>query len=248
MSRASKVVALKRIKALKECGTQFQNYDFGANWERVVSFLREPSFDRQMLDAFARRKCDSEYQSVQPLTPTDVDMSEANADIICDLFNYAIEINDARIPAALMARYSELVDIMEYDEEINKIEDEIYKSIGLDTGTNRYFLLFWCNIMHCHFVNRVVAYPLAQRMFPNKQWTLIATPEHTTVICLDDGSLFDLVYWGLDGRLGDYAYSKMFGNFPEHAASTAAQLDKSLGANTAINEILSRPKRVSNLR
>lgn len=74
----------------------------------------------------------------------------------------------------------------------------------------------WDNIKHrldtyylsgaCHWFGPTVMLTLARMVEPDEDWIVRVSDDHTTVANRQLTRVFDLIYWGLDGRLRNYLF------------------------------------------
>jgi hypothetical protein len=74
----------------------------------------------------------------------------------------------------------------------------------------------WENIKHslasyylsggCHWMARTLMLTLARLVEPDEQWHVRLGQKHSMVVNSTNTRVFDLLYWGLDGRLENYIY------------------------------------------
>ncbi len=73
----------------------------------------------------------------------------------------------------------------------------------------------------CHWYSPTFMLTLARLVEPTEHWAVRTGPEHTTVVNRARTRVFDLIYWGLKGRLENY----LFGDtIKSHDASMGGEL------------------------
>lgn len=51
---------------------------------------------------------------------------------------------------------------------------------------------------------------MAKEVFPDYKWVIRSSDIHTTIYCEEKDMVFDIIYWGLDGRIRDHIYEKPY--------------------------------------
>lgn len=111
--------------------------------------------------------------------------------------------------------------IQNYEEESRKILGQVY---NLDWNKNKTHICFYIMFGLCRHWNPTVNLWLAQKIFPKYKWKVRRGDRHTTVLCEEKLLVFDMIYWGLNGRYENVV-------FPD---SSKLIVDPTLGASVAI--------------
>ncbi len=195
-----------------------QNYDFGAHWAtQIVPHLDSPAMQcavRECADSYLATFPDSERE-YKPNTPLACYSS-------CDYYYMIMNRKEELFlqSAELPPRYLALQQHDEDDEEMWELHDQIVEPVHA-----------WSNIKHalesyyllraCHWFAPTVMLTLARLVEPAERWIIRTGPKHTTVVNRTGTRVFDLIYWGLDGRLEHYLFGD---NVREHDASLGGKL------------------------
>ncbi len=173
-----------------------QNYDFGAHWTtRIVPHLDSPAMQR------AVRECAESYlatfpdcgRGYEPNTPL---AQYSSRDYYCMLMERKGDLYMA----------ANVADLPPHNLEQDRIKHAL----------ESYYLP-----CACHWYSPTVMLTLARLVEPTEHWAVRTGPEHTTVVNRARTRVFDLIYWGLEGRLENY----LFGDtIKSHDASMGGEL------------------------
>ncbi len=208
-----------------------QNYDFGAHWTtHVVPHLDSPAMQR------AVRECAESYLAMYPdctvtYRPNTPLASYSSTDCYYTLMERKGDMYLIANVADLPPRYLELEHDHDDDhvDEWMALRDRILEPLrawdAIKHALESYYLP-----RACHWFAPTVMLTLARLVDPTEQWVVREGTDHTTVMNRKRTRVFDLIYWGLDGRLEHY----LFGD------ALREPQDASLGGNLAYAN--SRPK------
>lgn len=198
------------------------NFDFGKEWNKIKHFLEEPQAEKII------RKTYKEWQRGQILVRRSmgIDFRKGKYDpnkhpsqqlTTCDWW---CEISDLICKTHKTAEDSqEIMDIKNnWDEDcedihwnkIWKIQDEVIKRAGYDWPKHKDKLAFYIPIGSCHTWNAIFGLWLARKVFPDLEWRVLTSQEHTTVYCKERDMIFDILYWSLDNRIEDHIVGKPY--------------------------------------
>ena len=192
------------------------NYDFGANWEYVLSFLE----NRDEVDKIIK-KCHKMMKKEGKII-TDYDKNKAPPDLltindayytlIYDMVENILDNYDedymTKKEIAIMKKWKTLdeddSENDEYNDKRANIENKIINRLGYNFASNRDKLAFYVPFGTCHWWNKTFSLWLAKKMFPSYKWVIREGDKHTTVYCEKHNMIFDIIYWATDNRLEDY--------------------------------------------
>jgi hypothetical protein len=209
------------------------NYNFALYWQHtIVPLLDHPdvlkAIQRCAITYIKARGLNRLYHPDTPLA------SYTSSDCYYTLMEQKAEKYLKRIE--LPPRHAELRAMMESDdndalEEFLELEEQLSEPIR-QWSNIKYNIESYYLIGACHWYAPTVMLTLARLVDPKEKWIVRYGMHHTTVINRSETRVFDLIYWGLDGRLRNY----LFGDeIEEH--------DITLGGKGAfVNSTERRPK------
>ena len=221
---------MDQIKRLRESGVTFQNYDFGKNWDKIVEILKDDHFMTQFQSELRSHITWRKHGS-SLICPCELTESDGYSMRLLDIQNYIQQIHDPRITTDLWMQYEQLIENEQQEEEI-AMDHLFMDRLGISWEVNPYWIGHWIIWGTCVFTNTYLSFPIAKILFPNKHWQLVSSSAHTSVVCLEEQSVFDLLYWGLDGRIDNHIFSRLF-EFEE-----PPNRDPSLGGEQAIDMLM----------
>ncbi len=200
-----------------------QNYDFGAHWTtQVVPHLDSPAMQR------AVRECAESYLAMYPdcaevYCPNTPLAGYSSTDCYYTLMERKGNLYLAANAANLPPRYLELQQQDRIDENFDewmelreRILEPLHARDRIKHALESYYLP-----CACHWYSPTVMLTLARLVEPTEHWAVRTGPEHTTVVNRARTRVFDLIYWGLEGRLENY----LFGDtIKSHDASMGGEL------------------------
>jgi len=202
-----------------------QNYDFGANWKtRIVPHLDSPAVQH------AVRKCAERYianfpQCTKVYRPGTPLACYSSTDWYLTVMERKSELYLIKNSSNLPARYMEL----DRDHDTDERADEWFALREHILAP----LYDWNNIKHdiesyhivgaCHWCAPTVMLTLARLVEPAERWRVRMGQDHTTIVNREHTRVFDLVLWGIDGRIEHH----LFGD------ALVEPRDPSLGGNLA---------------
>ena len=93
----------------------------------------------------------------------------------------------------------------EYWIELMDMKDEILKPYfswdNIKEDLETYYLSG-----SCHWANRTYGLALARLVEPTEKWRVLSGKQHTTIINKNNTKIFDLLYWGINGRLENHMF------------------------------------------
>ena len=237
---------------------EYQNFDFGRNWEGMClphilkikgdSVQFTPGFNRVFRGIKRKHRMfyDDPDKDIAP-----VDLS--SNDSFCTLTDN-IEEYDREHPELLTETERKLLDVMrEIDDDEDDYEDDedycdsyplklydvlnwmILKRHGLVWNKkNKSHLAFYIPFGCCFMWNKYFGLWLAKKVCPKEKWIVKENEKHCTVISPKSKKVFDILYWGLDGRLDDYCKIHTGKTDLEELQYTSN--DETLGGNLAREE------------
>lgn len=212
-----------------------QNYDFGSNWNEVLKHLTFPeTYDWIKLAFDEYNPCCKEY--ARDSSPAELfSKGDSYAQLILDLTEI---IRDGDYPDII----SEEEKIYQYEDceqcddggcdecenSFNEIEQLIINRAGYNFEYNQDKLAFYVPFGSCHAWNKFFGLPLAKKVLPDREWKLRHGEDHTTVYSEATNEVFDIIFWGLDGRLCEHELSRL-----NCTRLRYSSIDSSLGGNLA---------------
>lgn len=207
----------------------FNNYDFGRNWAKVVHVLKtnaqllenlqnEMAYYMFKLPHQTKYTRFEDFKQANPnIPPYDIMSNDGYATIILDLLNEITSTrNNPNVSQCYWRRHDMLLNKMdqmenhgdqkEYEKSAEAYFahwDKLEDICQLSWKTNPYFIAHWVPFGQCHLFNSCFSYSLAKLMFPDYAWQVVSCDEHTTVLCIKERKVFDILYWGCDCRLED---------------------------------------------
>lgn len=193
-----------------------QNYDFGANWNSIKHLIVPEEMDK--LCKFILKKWDIPYVTFsKKRSPACLfTTSDAYHQFIMDLVQDTIDKRDTRYLCAkdlkFLDKYSRLTDEQcndDYDHYTTryfKLMERVETKLGYNYGKQRDKLQFYIPFGRCHIWNPEFGLPLARKVCPEDNWIVRSGTDHTTIYCPEKHKVFDIIYWGIDGRYQDHAY------------------------------------------
>ena len=149
----------------------FQYYNFDANWSKFYKHLRSREITAIL----------KEHGLTHPLyhcsrgdgiEQSILDMTQNDEEYKMELSN--LDLDD--------------------DKECNKLFDKYNKKY-----TNRKLLHINFPTGRCHDLAPAL-FAIATKMYPEKQWIHIQGDKHSTVLCVEEGIVFDLIFYYLQTR------------------------------------------------
>lgn len=216
-----------------------QNYDFGRNWDTILKYLTFPKINVWIKCAVFEAYGGPTDEYSEDICPADMLSSgdshcQINSDLIETIMNgdYPEIISEAEIISAAektyKCSYCEYDNCEKCDDASDDIYDLIYTKANFGFKSNKQRLCCYIPFGACHEWNKHFSFPLAKELLPDRNWQLIKGTEHTTVYSNDTNEIFDIIFWGLDGRIWDYEFNKLNGTDLIYRSD-----DTTLGGNLA---------------
>jgi hypothetical protein len=181
-----------KVKMSKE----WKNYDFGKNWETILHHIKGKKIQRML------NKMINMYQYTDYKYPPAMNFTSNDSHIMLveHVFNHAKEKKDKRVPIKMWKQLNKAKN-----ERFFELYDKIVELLGYNYQKNQDHLAFYVPFGGCHIYNPKISFILARKIYPEFKWKVIRGEHHTTVICEEQDMVFDIIYFGLDGRLFDYS-------------------------------------------
>lgn len=188
------------------------NYDFGANWHKIVPLLttinKKCIMDK--LVGYLNLPQDRDWYNISPVE--NLSFTFFNY-FLFDMANSILNNRDN----TYLTYYDRQV-LKEVDDKVNipnfpvdiKILNVFWrvfqrlKQTPFNYKLNPHQLTFYVPFGQCHGWNKIFGLWLAKQVLPQYKWRIRTSARHTTVYCREQHMVFDILYWGLDHRLKDY--------------------------------------------
>jgi len=198
---------------------RYTNYDFAQNWNKIKTLLKDDTFFNKLY-----RPIITEYKNKKPddinnendlflqkiIKPCE--LTDGNDDYFFwldnDICNQIIETRDQRISDNEWSVYDSMEKCPEemfedeyYNSKIYLDRDEVFaiqilKKCGINWYSNQYSIYHWALVEQCRFYNKHFGLLVAKTLMPHKNWKIVETPTHATVVCTEDKLFFDIITWG----------------------------------------------------
>jgi hypothetical protein len=172
----------------------WNNYDFGSNFAVLIPHLRTRNAWKLMETAYY-------------------------ATLLDRIFIHEQKDRKSTVPSKWWKEYDALKERLfsTHDDPDDvllsqqmKMEEKIMDRLGWSYRTNPDHLFHYVPFGTCHWWNPMVSLYLARKVCPKKQWVIAKGPKHTTIVCLEEKLVFDILYWGLDQRLEEYTLKQRY--------------------------------------
>lgn len=200
--------------------SEWQNYDFGANWSKVFPLLQT----RAASKLFQQAHIVSQDRYL-PEEQTKYDHKKAPAALLCwtedydRLYNTTIwehEVKDRK--STIAKQWWRQLDQIETEIELSgdvpdsydALRSKIMQRLGWDFKTNPNHLFHYVPLHSSHSWNPFVSLYLARKLMPEHKWIIAKGDGHTTVISISKKLVFDMVHWGIDQRLEDHTLKRKY--------------------------------------
>jgi hypothetical protein len=139
-----------------------------------------------------------------------------------EIYEKFVDNRDQRIPREMWSLYESMEQCSGgmqegeyfnnniYNKWRNVFCAEIMKKIDLDWDFNKNSIHDWIPVGECHFYNKHFGLMVAKKLMPDKNWEVVTTETHTTVVCMEDKLFFDILIWG-SCNLEIYMNNTVFG-------------------------------------
>ena len=185
---------------------QFQNFDFGKEWQRIVPFLQE------FLSEFRSEEFipDMNKSPAEQMTSSD-----GYACFMIDIQNDLTEKKEkslfypknAKLPKSFWKTINYYWDLTETEDDdiaqsqLNSLDDVLMTACGYNFFHNNDFIAHWIPIHCCETWNPTFSLFMAKKLFPDNDWKVFQSKYHTTVLCVETKQMFDILAWDYRGAM-----------------------------------------------
>ena len=235
----------------------YQNFDFGRHWSEIEVFLNDPTFMKKLQKHLLRELYkENEYyyknygskphfetltkfrqhMGSSMICPCELSSRDGHDTLMMEITDYLLK----KEYPEFLDQYFDQVELLEDPEEEEKLQesydrlcDQVLDQHKISWKSNPSFMGHWMIAGLCEFINQYVSFPIAKKLFPNKDWKLVIGSRHTSVVCYTDHTVFDMVYFAVDPQRLRWAIDNYY--FGQH--HNYLKLDPTLGGDQVMKQL-----------